>query len=296
MFLGEANLEVPDNEMASLKRVVASAARIGRLPKDAEKWIKDVGPKARRASDAAPPVPTKAAPAHGPMPVAPDSRSGRIVPATNRFRQPDPVAQDDDGEDSTPAAAPSKPAPKAKPEGPGLMKRAFSALRRRDPENNLPIPKSANTKVPGKPGKASLPDLGRFFNTDSAQGSHAASVDDPLADYPNKAPQPAHDIDVDSEPAPYKSPFASLGTQDADEDDDDPVIKKVTTAFSSAKKKEKAPEANDDFEGDEKTDVDVKPAPKAKAQHPSKSGGKERKKESLTLLRQMVVDRNHRRH
>lgn len=91
----EAHLEVPDRWMAALGQVIGSATRSGRLPKDAKGWLDDRSPQNRRASDAPKEPPRPAAPApkkDDQERVSPSSRTGRIIPATNRFRA---QAQDD---------------------------------------------------------------------------------------------------------------------------------------------------------------------------------------------------------
>lgn len=227
MFLSEAVLEFPDGEIDSLNRVLAGAARRGAIPRDAlENWpmIKGSIPKTKadepkkpqvaKSKEKAPEAPAKGSEKKP----EPSSRTGRVIPATNRFRQ-------DSTKGSSPisggtAPKPSKPIPK----GPGVAKRAISAIRGKDPESGLPKPKSAVTKVHGRHEPASLPRLDRMFGDDGNGFSD----------------------DEKTDPG-YVSPFAHLsGLSGGDEDDDDPKVAAIKKGFSQARAKS-GPKANVGF-------------------------------------------------
>lgn len=109
--LAEAALEVPDGDTEAMKRVIAGAIKRRALPLSAKDWwVKDTGPRLRRASDRAPsasPAPAApTAPRREPASGGPETnmRTGRTVPATNRFLQgvrsaPRPEPDDDDDDD-----------------------------------------------------------------------------------------------------------------------------------------------------------------------------------------------------
>lgn len=228
LFLSEAYLEFPDEDIAPVGRVIASAARNGRIPRNAaEDWEIRKGPVPK----ASVPAPAKAAPAPanrpkpkeptgkasvGPAasPPAPSSRTGRVIPATNRFRQPDAG-----GPDEPPASAPGKK--RQKPtvrSGPGAVSRAAAALRGRDPESGLPRPRSAVSKAHGGHGPAtSLPRLDRMFG--SGEGD----------EFPDERTDPE-----------YVSPFAHIPGLSGNDDDDsesDPKVAAVRKGFAAARPK-----------------------------------------------------------
>lgn len=238
MFLGEATLEFPDGEIDALNRVLAGAARRGAIPRDAlENWpiLKGFAPRPKKDAEkptAKPSVKKASPPASGDGGVAPSSRTGRVIPSTNRFRQQGP---DGAQAQSKPTPAASKETGKGGSKGPGLLKRAASAIRGRDPENGLPLPKAVKRKIPGGHGPAtSLPRLGNFFP--GHQGQDAP--EDPLSAYPNKEPVPSSDFDAEERTDPeYVSPFAHLGLSgdDSDERDQDPKLATVKKAFSAVR-------------------------------------------------------------
>lgn len=225
MFVSEATLEFPDGEIESVTRVLAGAARRGAIPRNAsENWpiLPGFAPRPQKAKE--PPAVAKTKPPQSkpstttvtsPSP-APSSRTGRVIPATNRFRQEDPKA-------STPTAGASvttKPTTKpSSASGIGTVKKAISAVRGRDPETGLPKPKSAVTKVYGGHEPAtSLPRLDRIFG-DGDGG------DD---EFPDEKTDPG-----------YRSPFAGIsGLSNEDEPEEtDPGIAAVKKGFSVAKPK-----------------------------------------------------------
>ena len=270
IFLPEATLEFPDSEIAAVTRMIQSATRAGRLPRDAaENWPIASGP-ARRQQASAPTSPTTPAAPTKPTvkaPVTPaqakpasnsvQTSSGRSFPSTNRFVQ-----------GTSPAVAPATPTsntkskPKVKPKSasagvdtptkPGLIKRAAAAIKGVDPTTGYKTAKSANFKVPGNHGPANnLPRLGNFFpGSSSAQGS--TDKDDPLADYPNKEPVPANEptgFEDDSKTDPeYVSPFRGIPGLDTSKDDErsgDPIdrlkTKHIKRAFAAARSKTDGP-------------------------------------------------------
>lgn len=130
--LAEATLEVPDDELAALRRVIAGAIKRRALPLSAKDWTADRGPRDRRASDRTPApqaVKAKAAPIPAPREepgsAVRSARTGRVTPATNRFVQaaqgprPDPDEFADEPTDlGTPPTPPEDgfpdlPAPRA---------------------------------------------------------------------------------------------------------------------------------------------------------------------------------------
>lgn len=221
MFVTEATLEFPDGEIDAVNRVLAGAARRGAIPRDAlENWpiLKGFSPRPAKGADAqkpagAKPTPKASAPvAKADATPAPDSKSGRVIPATNRFRQPDP----EKAAGAAPADPGAKPTPKAdKPAGPGMLKRAVSAVRGRDPETGYPKPKSAATKVHGGHGPAtSLPRLDRMFGAGDGD------------EFPEEKTDPE-----------YVSPFAHMGLSgdDSAETDDDPKLAAIKKGLSTAR-------------------------------------------------------------
>lgn len=262
MFVSEATLEVPDSEMAPLKRVFAGAIRSRRLPQTATDWLVDRGPKARRAADRAKPASNASKPAP-PADIGPSARTGRAIPATNRFRQqsddePDaPHGEMPSGNDSSDSDTAHGSHTGARP---SALTRAWAALRGKDPETGLRKPPSAQARVYGKAGPATnLPRFDRIPDSDTEEG-------------------------------PYRSPFQGLGIPSDDSDDEDPFVGHLAQSLGKAKAKANEPAAKDDFEDDERTDVDARPAPKAKPKAVTKA-----KRESRALLQQMFAERNDRR-
>lgn len=159
IFLSEAVLEFPDAEQAAVTRVIQSAVRAGRLPRDAaENWPITTGSRQKSPSTASGESP--------PQRSKPTTRSagggggkdpsGRLVPSQSTLRTGDPDTMSHEPPRSlrkhmagSTASSPTKTDSPSKtgPTPPSLLKRAFSRVRGRDPENNLPIPKSAVQKV-----------------------------------------------------------------------------------------------------------------------------------------------------
>ena len=249
MFVSEATLEFPDGEIDAMNRVLAGAARRGAIPRDAlENWpiLKGFAPRhpkkdasgsdGRAKPSVKPSTPMGAGPASSASASTP-GKSGRVIPATNRFRQ-------DQGH-STSSHRPgdsvgSKPTTGTdRPSGPGILKRAVSAVRGVDPETGFKKQKSAAFKVHGGDGPARLPNLDRFFPSGDASSKPGGPPDDesdPLSAYPNKEPVPAPDFQDDEKTDPdYVSPFSHLGISGGDDDDRDPKVSAVKKAFSKAR-------------------------------------------------------------
>ncbi len=219
MLVSEATLEFPDGEIDAVNRVLAGAARRGAIPRDAVlNWPITNGFPARSKAEPKPvskPKPKESPPQKkGPAPegnVEPDTRSGRVIPSTNRFRQPD---RDPSGNDDRPkSAGSSKDRDRA---GPGLLKKAVSKVTGKDPETGYRKPRPANVKVHGGHGPAtSLPRLDRVFG--SGTGDEFS------------------DERTDPE---YVSPFAHISglSGDGDEaDDKDPKLAAIRKGLTKAK-------------------------------------------------------------
>ncbi len=218
MFVHEATLEFPDAEIATVTRMVQSATRAGRLPRDAaENWpivAGSGGGGSRKAVPSKPAVRPSPKSSSGGSPSG--DPSGRLVPAQSSLRSGDSAGglshtpprglrkftkgSTGDASDN-PSSSGESPAVK-----PSLLKRAYSKARGRDPENDLPVPKGAASKVSGGPTRA-FPDL----PDTPARLKGQSSEDEPL--------------------------FRGLGLsgQETDSDDDDPAIATIKRGLSKAK-------------------------------------------------------------
>jgi len=242
IFVSEATLEFPDGEIDAVNRVLAGAARRGAIPRDAvENWpilkssdrpVSKPTPAKPKTRDAKEPS-GSGSKASAPTTEPPSKRTGRVIPATNRFRQKEPESEPGSRE------APSKGTKKASASGPGVLKRAVSAVSGKDPETGLPKARPANVKV--KSGRAtSLPDLTKFFpnrQRAAVKANDDGSEDDPLAAFPNKQPEPSGDPDLDSDERGYVSPFSGIPGMGSDDSDDesDPKIAAIKHGFKKAK-------------------------------------------------------------
>lgn len=301
-FMCEATINVPDQWMAPLQKVVQSAEKSGRLPKDAGSWIVDKAPRTRRAADQLPASepPASAEPASDQSkPTAPQSyttKSGRSFPSTNRFlatpkppedvdpdassRRPSEIPEpkqkkapnDDGGQrsgryDDDPMFAGFEPNKASdEPEDSSWLRstklgKAFAAFT-----GKLPKPKSANVKVrkPKKRRFGSVPD----FDSDLAASYGVKKPEKPSFD--KRAPLPNFDAMSEKPPTGRKSLYSLMGLEEPDEDESDNV-KDIGKLF----KKKSSPEAQDNFEDDEKTDVDFEEDEK------TDTDAKKSKKESL---------------
>jgi hypothetical protein len=193
MFISEATLEFPDSEIAAVTRMIQSNERAGRIPRGAtENWPIVQGGRAG-ASTPGPAKPTVKAKPTAKASASGGDLSGRGVPSQSSLRSGEPSQ----GLSHEPpsglkkytrpdAGKKAKPKDKdAKADGGGdgthsLLKRAYSKARGRDPENGLPLPKSATSKVYG--GQASS--TPRPFNAPPERFVGQKSEDEPLFNVP----------------------------------------------------------------------------------------------------------------
>lgn len=244
----EAQLQVPDRWMAALGQVVGSATRSGRLPKDASSWLVDRSPQNRRSSDASPEPPPPAPPPPTKEPrgggdVAPSSRTGRVIPATNRFRNgssddrapagdrpsPPPVKAKGGRKDDSDADAPVDWAHARSDRKKGTLSRMWHGLMGTDPETGLKVPKRQRLRAPGGAvGKARIPDFSR------------------ISDEPG-------------EDRPYRSPFSGIDLPKDDDGEEDPQVRDVANSLGKFKRAARKPPAGKDDFDDTDTDPDADP-------------------------------------